>query len=239
MSLLKHDPEERITFDEFFAHDFLDLSHAPTKENYDKAVELIQKAVKSDSEKNSKEAFHLYCDALRYFIPILTSETDFKRKETLRIHVNDYIRRAEKLKASYLDDDSDKSKCARVEDKGNLSSIQRIPSLNEGSSFVYHELRTLSKTTPSMADALEIGEVAEQYLAEGNYALALEKFQSCLGILVPLLGKEPVGRRRDLLYKQVHVWMKEAESTKGLLATKDIEEYTQHGTESIEHCIIQ
>lgn len=54
-----------------------------------------------------------------------------------------------------------------------------------------------------MTDALEIGEAAEQYLAEGSYALALEKFQSCLGVLVPLLGKEPLGRRRDLLYKQV------------------------------------
>ena len=239
MSLLKHNPEERITFDDFFAHDFLDLSHAPTRENYDKAVELIQKAVKSDSEKNSKEAFHLYCEALRYFIPILTSETDLKRKETLRSHVNDYIRRAEILKASYLDDDSDKVKCARVEDKGSSSSIRWIPSLNRGASIVYQELRTLSKTTPSMADALEIGEVAEQYLAEGNYALALEKFQSCLGILVPLLGKEPAGRRRDLLHKQVQLWMKEAESTKGLLATKEMEEFSKHGTESFEHCILQ
>jgi len=54
-----------------------------------------------------------------------------------------------------------------------------------------------------MTDALEIGEAGEQYLAEGNYALALEKFQSCLSVLMPLLGKEPLGRRRDLLHKQV------------------------------------
>ena len=76
MSLLRHDPRERITFDEFFAHDFLDLAYAPTKENYEMAVELIQKAVKMDAEKNSKEAFHLYCEALRYFIPIVTSKKE-------------------------------------------------------------------------------------------------------------------------------------------------------------------
>lgn len=63
---------------------------------------------------------------------------------------------------------------------------------------------TLSKTTPDMRGALEIGEVAEQYLAEGNYSLALDKFQSCLKVLVPMLGKEPPGRRRDLLGKQVY-----------------------------------
>jgi len=35
MALLKHNPSDRITYDEFFAHDFLDLEHAATKENYD------------------------------------------------------------------------------------------------------------------------------------------------------------------------------------------------------------
>ncbi|XP_076182282.1 unc-51 like kinase 3 homolog Aduk isoform X2 [Ptiloglossa arizonensis] len=239
MSLLKHDPDERISFDEFFAHDFLDLAHAPTKENYDTALELVQKAVKMDAEKRPKEAFHLYCQALRFFIPFLTSETDLKRKEILRSHVNNYIQRAEILKASFIDNSDENNKCLQSEDKGSSSTIQKIPSSNGPSSFLHHELRILSKTTPSMADALEIGEVGEQYFTEGNYALALEKFQSCLGLLVPLLGKEPVGRRRDLLYKQVQLWMKQAESTKGLLATKDIEESVQRGSDFPEQCTLQ
>ncbi|XP_076671057.1 unc-51 like kinase 3 homolog Aduk isoform X2 [Andrena cerasifolii] len=239
MSLLKHDPGERISFDEFFAHDFLDLAHAPTKENYDKAIDLVQKAVQMDTENNPKEAFHLYCEALRYFIPILTNEADLKRKEILRSHVNNYIKRAEILKASCIDSCNEKETCLRVESKGNSSSNQRVSSLNERLSFVHHELRTLSRSTTNMTDALEIGDVAEQYLAEGNYALALEKFQSCLGILVPLLGKEPLGRRRDLLHKQVQLWLKEAESTKGLLATQDIEESVHRGSDSFKQCAIQ
>lgn len=56
-----------------------------------------------------------------------------------------------------------------------------------------------------MASALEMGEVGEQYFAEGNYALALEKFKSSLGILMRVLAKEPPGRRRDLLHQQVTV----------------------------------
>ncbi|XP_076243644.1 unc-51 like kinase 3 homolog Aduk isoform X2 [Calliopsis andreniformis] len=237
MSLLKPDPNLRISFDDFFAHDFLDLAHAPSKENYEKAVGLLQEAVKMDAEKNSKEAFHFYCEALRYFIPILTSESDPKRKEILRAHVNDYIKRAEVLKASCIDNSDKKDKALKVEDKGNSSAAHRIPSLNERLPMHY-ELRTLSKSTTNMADALEIGEIAELYFAEGNYALALEKFQSCLGVLVPLLGKEPPGRRRDLLYKQVQLWMKAAESTKGLVATKDIEESVQR-SDSFDQCTIQ
>ncbi|CAK9806871.1 Serine/threonine-protein kinase ULK3 [Anthophora quadrimaculata] len=226
LSLLRHNPDKRITFDEFFAHEFLDLAHAPTKENYEKAVEIVQKAVRMDAEKNSKEAFHLYCEALRYFIPLVTSESDSKRKESLRLRINDYIKRAEVLKTSCIDNSNDKDKSEQVEDKRNSSTIPRMPFLSSGSSIEYHELRTLSKSTTGMADALEIGEVAELYVAEGNYSVALQKFKWCLGLLVPLLGKEPPGRRRDLLHKQVEFWMKEAENTKGLLAAKNIEETT-------------
>ncbi|XP_024880000.1 serine/threonine-protein kinase ULK3 [Temnothorax curvispinosus] len=234
MALLKHNPADRITFDEFFAHDFLDLEHAPTKENYDKAVALVHKAIEMDTEKNAKEAFYLYCEALRYFIPILTNESDLKRKEVLRHRVNDYIRRAETLKAAFIDENNEKRPAP--ENKGNVTALQRISSLEKSSAFTYNELRILSKSTTSMVDALEIGEAAEQYLAEGSYALALEKFQSCLSVLVPLLGKEPIGRRRDLLHKQVQIWMKEAESTKGLLATKDIDSLQRP---SDEQCILQ
>lgn len=134
---------------------------------------------------------------------------------------------------------------------------------------------TLSKTTADMAVALEMGEVAEQYLAEGNYPLALEKFKSSLGMLVRVLKKEPPGRRRELLYQQVsterknvfekeeklerksfgfideskihsgndlqvQTWMKEAESTKGLLATKGLEDSTSHPvSESQDQCVLQ
>ncbi|XP_014488893.1 PREDICTED: serine/threonine-protein kinase ULK3 isoform X2 [Dinoponera quadriceps] len=233
MALLKHNPADRITYDGFFAHDFLDLEHAPTRENYDKAVALVHKAVGADAERNLKEAFYLYCEALRYFIPILTNESDPKRKEILRQRVNDYIRRAETLKMVFVDGQDKRSS---AEGKAG-TSLQRALFSERSTAFAYNELRLLSKSTTGMTDALEIGEVAEQYLAEGNYALALEKFQSCLSVLVPLLGKEPSGRRRDLLHKQVQIWMKEAESTKGLLATKDIEDSSQRASD--EQCVLQ
>lgn len=40
--------------------------------------------------------------------------------------------------------------------------------------------------------------------------------------------------------RQVQIWMKEAESTKGLLATKDIEESVQRTSDtSVEQCTMQ
>lgn len=59
------------------------------------------------------------------------------------------------------------------------------------------------RTTPPLRDALDIGMLAQMYLAEGQYQLALDKFQASLEVLVPLLATEPLGVRKDLLYKQV------------------------------------
>ena len=75
-----------------------------------------------------------------------------------------------------------------------------------------------------MAAALDIGCLAEQYVAEGHYQSALDKFQSCLGILIPLLSNEPKGHRRDLLHNQIQLWMKQAESTKALLCVINLKE---------------
>lgn len=82
----------------------------------------------------------------------------------------------------------------------------------------------LCSKTPAMATALEIGSSAEQYMAEGHYQSALDKFQSCLGVLIPLLSNEPKGQRRDLLHNQIQLWMKQAESTKALLCVVDFKE---------------
>lgn len=76
-SLLKHDLEARISFDDFFSNTFLDLEHAPSRESYQKGLKLAQEAVKKDCEKKPQEAFHLYCEALKYFIPLLISKNYF------------------------------------------------------------------------------------------------------------------------------------------------------------------
>nr|CAD7459921.1 unnamed protein product [Timema tahoe] len=58
-----------------------------------------------------------------------------------------------------------------------------------------------STSTPKLASGLEIGSVAEQYMAEGQYKAALEKFQGSLGI---------------------QLWLVQAENTKSLLSLTDM-----------------
>lgn len=69
LGLLKHNPSERMGYDQFFKHPFLNLDFLPSTESYAKGLEAIYQAVKLDSEKQYKAAFCKYCIGLQYLIP--------------------------------------------------------------------------------------------------------------------------------------------------------------------------
>lgn len=77
LGLLKHNPAERLSYNEFFKHPFLDLDHAPSTESLAKGIEAIHLAVKFDYDKKYEEAFCNYCDALQYLIPYYQSKGFF------------------------------------------------------------------------------------------------------------------------------------------------------------------
>ncbi|KAK7790208.1 hypothetical protein R5R35_013171 [Gryllus longicercus] len=204
--LLQHDPDQRISYEDFFDHPFLDLEHFPSNESYEKAVHLVCDAVKCDKDKNFVEAYSLYCEALKYFIPLVHEEVDVNKKIALQTKVNSYIKRAEDLKQIVYGPSPEKT------------SLQDINATN------FKELCRLCSATPGLTSALEIGRDAELYMAEGQYPTALEKFEACLGVLVPAIGKEPKGHRRDLMHCQIQRWLKAAEICKTLLQMADLSE---------------
>lgn len=65
-----------------------------------KAVETVTKAVDMDEKQNYEEAYHLYCEALQYFVPIITAEDDLTRRLKLQDQALNYLQRAEEIKAS-------------------------------------------------------------------------------------------------------------------------------------------
>lgn len=95
---------------------------------------------------------------------------------------------------------------------------------------------TLFASTPSIQSALDIARQAELYSYEQNFPLALDSFTTALNILVPLLKKEPNGKRKDLLQQQVMDWMREAESIKGLASAHTL---TEINKTTHQHCTLQ
>lgn len=61
----------------------------------------------------------------------------------------------------------------------------------------------MCSSSPQIQDGLRIGSQAELYLHDGNMQAAIDTFRAALSLLVPLLGNEPRGARKDLLHKQV------------------------------------
>ncbi|RWS04156.1 Serine/threonine-protein kinase ULK3-like protein [Dinothrombium tinctorium] len=100
LRLLCSNPEKRITFDEFFAHPFLDLEHMPSKLSYEKGVNLIAKAVEEDKCGNYREALMYYIDGLQYLVPIYNwSNKTSERSKKLKQKIVEYLNRGEELKS--------------------------------------------------------------------------------------------------------------------------------------------
>lgn len=85
IGLLQHNPLQRMDYNQFFKHPFLDLDHIPSPESYTKGLETIQEAVKLDSEKQYKAAFCKYCIGLQYLIPCCQSKVIFIIKYPIHI----------------------------------------------------------------------------------------------------------------------------------------------------------
>ncbi|PVD19971.1 hypothetical protein C0Q70_20465 [Pomacea canaliculata] len=98
LKLLQRNPEDRISFEEFFNHPFVDLLHAPSPYCLRNAKDIVSQAVKKDTEGDYKNAVTLYCNALAFFVPAIHYEKDPVKKEALRAKVREYMMRAETLK---------------------------------------------------------------------------------------------------------------------------------------------
>lgn len=198
--LLQREPDERISFEEFFTHPFIDLEHMPSKMSYEMAVRLVSDAVEQDSKGNYPEAVMLYCQALQHFVPAIQYERDLGRKEALRQKLQEYLSRAEMLKE-------------------RLKPNQSNALSNGGSSK--GKLAKLASSTPHMLAALKVAEAAEELNTAEIYEQALEKYELALGVLIPLLSVEPKGERKDLLNMEVQRWMKTAENIKEYLSVAE------------------
>lgn len=238
---LQRDPCKRIDFDDFFSHRFLDLEHLPSVESHEKGMTLLQQAVKVDQEGELDEALLLYRSALEYLIPIVRSERNAAKKMSLRKKVDQYITRAEQINGQ-LNESSTRSeqfnkssmiRAQQVNEHFNKNcSLPRSSSLDSQST---DELLNLSSNTPQMKTAVEIAQSGEMYELECKFDVAFEKYQTALGMLIPLLSAEPKGHRKTLLSSEVARWMARAETIKEIVQQSE----TDVADSIDKQCVIQ
>ncbi|XP_072807096.1 serine/threonine-protein kinase ULK3 isoform X3 [Vicugna pacos] len=199
--LLERDPSRRISFQDFFAHPWVDLEHMPSAESLARATALVVQAVKKDQEGDAVAALSLYCKALDFFVPALHYEVDAQRKDAIKEKVGQYVSRAEELKAI-------------------VSSSNRAL-LRQGTS-ARDLLREMARDKPRLLAALELASAAMAKEEEaGGEQDALALYQHSLGELLLLLAAEPPGRRRELLHTEVQNLMARAEYLKEQVKMKE------------------
>ncbi|XP_019063434.1 serine/threonine-protein kinase ULK3 isoform X3 [Fukomys damarensis] len=200
--LLERDPARRISFQDFFAHPWVDLEHMPSGESLAQATALVVQAVQKDQEGDAKAALLLYCKALDFFVPALHYEVDAQRKEAIKLKVGQYVSRAEELKVIVA------------------SSNQAL--LKQGTS-ARDLLREMARDKPRLLAALEVATaaMAKEEAGGGGDQDALDLYQHCLGELLLLLAAEPPGRRRELLHTEIQNLMARAEYLKEQLKMRE------------------
>ena len=170
-------------------------------------------------------ALTIYKSALEYLIPLITNEKNPGKKLNLRKKADQYILRAETIKKQ-LGYNTNLEGPPTSFGSSPTSSVSEtrsseILTLRQQSSSRLDDLLLMSKNTPSLHTALEIGQSAEHYDLEGQHDVAFDKYQTALGLLIPLLSKEPKSERKTLLTHEVKRWMTRAETLKDLKNLED------------------
>ncbi|KRX20109.1 Serine/threonine-protein kinase ULK3 [Trichinella nelsoni] len=104
--LLRVDPKQRIEFDHFFSHPFVDMQHYPSAACLARADSYAKMAIAADEAGRVRQAFLLYREALEYYMPcLLCSENVCWNRDDLRDKMCRYLNRAEALKRSLANRD--------------------------------------------------------------------------------------------------------------------------------------
>ncbi|XP_015199054.1 serine/threonine-protein kinase ULK3 isoform X1 [Lepisosteus oculatus] len=217
LRLLDRDPDSRLSFSAFFAHPFVDLEHMPSAESLGRATELVVKAVQKDQRGDWSAALSLYCSALEHFVPAIHYETDIQRKEALRQKVNQYVSRAEELKALVASD--------------NKIIFEEAKSARD-------ILKEMSRSLPRLLSALEVASAAIAQEEEGQESQeTLDLYQQSLGELLLVLAAEPQGRRRELLHGEIKSLMSRAEYLKEQLKMRETQTEASMDREALSESV--
>ena len=214
LGLLQRDPKDRISFEDFFSHEFVDLAHAPTAQCLDKAVGFVTDAVKYDTEGNFEEAAKNYCIALQYFLPAIEYEKDHYKKEAIRQKVNQYIHRAEQLKL-------------------HKKQQERLRLRKQ------HSLEESLTEIPFLEEALKYSHRAEKFDEEKKYGLALENYEKSVELYLKITTTLQPGSMKTRIYKEVNKVMTRAEELAGYKDLLENENVADRTGDSKSKCVIQ
>jgi len=127
------------------------------------ALQLVQRAVNEDKQRNYQEALSLYQHALVYFLESINYETESEKvKEKILAKCKQYLERAEKI-AEYLNSDKKKRPTPAASLSGSTGKLHGVTSSPDSGS----DLEAHSKSTSQGVK----GAIGKVYQSIANHKL--------------------------------------------------------------------
>uniref|UniRef100_A0A915PUK8 non-specific serine/threonine protein kinase n=1 Tax=Setaria digitata TaxID=48799 RepID=A0A915PUK8_9BILA len=96
--LLVRNPDQRVTFERFFMHPFVDIAKLPSSVELDKADNYVKKSQKAESEGDLVEATKLLSNAVQIYMSCLELFDEGEMKVKFREKIKGYLEYAENMK---------------------------------------------------------------------------------------------------------------------------------------------
>jgi len=205
--LLNRDPEKRISFEEFFNHEFVDLKHRPSPDCIEEAILIVNKAIKADEKEDISEACDLYSEAIRYFISAIYYETDSIKKSQLRSKVKQYVDRAEHLKVIF-----------EIKNQKNSDFDERK-----------RQLLSLTSRNKKINMCLKTLYYADYLENQGKYKEAVKYYEDTIEKLLPSASNQPKILKK-LLHTEIKKYIDRIEVLKTLVQDEKTEVDTEKAT---------
>ncbi|RNA33276.1 serine threonine- kinase ULK3 [Brachionus plicatilis] len=250
--LLQRNPEERIKFEEFFGHPFVDMEHMPSNRCLPRSNEILRKAVQADENKNYKLAQKLYLQSIEYLIPAIQFENDAVKKQEIREKAKLYLKRAEEMSGlNSRPSSGDKNDSIPISvitqnfTNLNLShSTPKSPNMNASSltcvssfsnaqpsqtlnsqNIKKLDLLNLTKEDPQAQNAVKLCFDADQKFKIGTcdlYEEIYSQYENAISVLLPFLKNLPKDENSSVLKKNIESWLSKAEYLKKQLNAKSL-----------------
>ncbi|VDK84249.1 unnamed protein product [Litomosoides sigmodontis] len=196
-ALLVRNPYDRITFERFFTHPFVDLIKLPFSAELDKADSYIRKSQQAESQDNLAEATKLLSSAMQIYINCLELFDEGKEKEKFREKIKAYLKHAENMKEHL---------------RPVIHELPLSQSLGE----------TEWNDWPQVRAAYLVAHTAHDLQRHEQWNEALEKYTLAIESVMHVLRNENRGTERAIkLQRKVSRWLSEAERIKNYMQIMD------------------
>ncbi|EJW86240.1 other/ULK/ULK protein kinase, partial [Wuchereria bancrofti] len=189
-ALLVRNPHDRITFEQFFAHPFVDLTKLPSSAELNKANSYVKQSQQAESEDNLVEATKLLSNAVQIYIHCLELFDEDEEKVKFREKIKAYLEHAENMKERL---------------RPGIEELPLSQSLDQREWIDWPQVRA-AKLVAHTAHNLECQEEWNEALAK--YTLAIES-------AMRVLSSENRNTERSIkLQRKVSDWLSAAERIK-------------------------